>query len=100
MSTTHDRSKESEGEELRARRRATKPEPARKELTPEAALPPDVEAKALTNPSLASSANLGRKAQVLQNLQRTHGNAYVQRLVLSRGIQAKLTVNQPDDEQR
>ena len=46
MSSIHDRSKESEGEELRARRRASKAEPARKELTPEAVLPPDVEAKA------------------------------------------------------
>jgi len=98
MSSIHDRSKESEGEELRARRRANKAEPARKELTPESVLPPEVEVRALTSHSLAPSANLGRKAQVLRSLQRTHGNAYVQRLVLSRGIQAKLTVNQPDDE--
>ena len=98
MNRARDRHKEVDNEELRAKRKANKPEPARKEITADTALPPEVEAKALTNPSLASSANLGRKAQVLQSLQRTHGNAYVQRLVMSREIQTKLTVNQPDDE--
>ena len=40
------------------------------------------------------SANPAQRAEMLCGLQRTHGNAYVQRLL----IQAKLTVNPPDDK--
>ena len=36
---------------------------------------------ALSDSRVASSPNLGRKAQVMLGLQRTHGNAYVQRFV-------------------
>ncbi len=44
------------------------------------------------------SANSVQRAQLVQSLQRTRGNAYVQRLLNSSGIQAKLTVSSPDDE--
>jgi hypothetical protein len=37
-------------------------------------------------------------AEALLGLQQTHGNAYVQRLLKSRKLQAKLTVNPPDDQ--
>ncbi|MFC1944173.1 DUF4157 domain-containing protein [Chloroflexota bacterium] len=48
----------------------------------------------LDNISLLHSINEGQRANFLSSLQRTHGNAYVQRLL----IQAKLTVNPPDDQ--
>jgi hypothetical protein len=37
-------------------------------------------------------------AEAILGLQQTHGNAYVQRLLKSRAVQAKLTVNPPDDQ--
>jgi len=43
-------------------------------------------------------ANIGQKARVVSQLQHSHGNAYVQRLLVSRAVQAKLTVNPPDDQ--
>lgn len=46
---------------------------------------------------LSHAANAGQRAEILTELQRTHGNAYVQRLLKSRAVQAKLTVNQPGD---
>jgi len=39
----------------------------------------------------------GQRAKIALQLQQTYGNAYVQRLVESHCIQAKLTVSQPDD---
>jgi hypothetical protein len=42
--------------------------------------------------------NSPQRARIVGDLQRTHGNAYVQRLLGERGVQAKLTVNAPDDE--
>lgn len=84
MSTTHDRSKETKSEELQTKRRASEAEPPHKELTPDVVLPLGAEARALTDPRFSSSANNGRKAQVVLRLQRTHGNAFVQRL-LSKG---------------
>jgi hypothetical protein len=39
----------------------------------------------------------GQRAQLAMHLQQTRGNAYVQRLVESPVIQAKLSVNPPDD---
>ncbi|MFO8009690.1 MAG: DUF4157 domain-containing protein [Dehalococcoidia bacterium] len=44
------------------------------------------------------SASPVQRARLLHNLQRTYGNAYVQRLLNSSGIQAKLTVSSPDDQ--
>ncbi len=38
------------------------------------------------------------RASLVIQLQRSYGNAYVQRLLNSRAVQAKLTVNPPDDE--
>ena len=39
-----------------------------------------------------------QRANMLIQLQKSYGNAYVQRLLKSRAVQAKLTVNPPDDE--
>jgi hypothetical protein len=51
-----------------------------------------------TNEALLSSAGSDQQRAVLaMQLQRSHGNAYVQRLVSSNRVQAKLTVSQPDD---
>ena len=47
---------------------------------------------------LLHSVDAGQKTQLIQSLQRTHGNAFVQRLLKSGAIQAKLTVNPPDDQ--
>ncbi len=44
------------------------------------------------------SANAAQRAQIMSDLQQSHGNAYVQRLLSSRAVQAKLTVSAPDDE--
>ena len=43
-------------------------------------------------------ANIGHKIQVARQLQHSHGNAYVQRLLDPRAVQAKLVVNPPDDQ--
>lgn len=43
-------------------------------------------------------ANAGQRAQLVSDLQRSYGNAYVQRLLKSRAVQAKLTVNPPGDK--
>ncbi len=43
-------------------------------------------------------ANIGQKARVVSQLQRSHGNAYVQRLLESKAIQAKLVVNPVNDQ--
>jgi hypothetical protein len=47
----------------------------------------------LSHPAYAS-----QKTQAVRGLQRTYGNAYVQRLLKSKAVQAKLTVNPPDDQ--
>jgi hypothetical protein len=52
----------------------------------------------LSRDPLSHPGNPRRQAEILLSFQRSHGNAYVQRLLRSRGIQAKLTVNSPDDE--
>jgi len=39
----------------------------------------------------------GQRASIALQLQRTYGNRYVQRLIESMGVQAKLTVNAPND---
>jgi hypothetical protein len=51
----------------------------------------------LSDARLSHPANVGMKAELLSDLQRSYGNAYVQRLLKSRAVQAKLTVNPPDD---
>ena len=38
------------------------------------------------------------RADIAAQLQQSYGNAYVQRLISSRAVQAKLTVSQPGDE--
>ena len=52
----------------------------------------------LDDARMAHSTTVNQRAQLLSGLQQTHGNAYVQRLLNSKGIQAKLTVNPPDDQ--
>ena len=61
---------------------------------------PSVEGHAalLSDARLSHPANAGQKADIVSGLQRRYGNAYVQRLLSSRGVQAKLTVNPPDDQ--
>ncbi len=54
-------------------------------------------ASLLSDARLSHPANAGERAQILSELQRSYGNAYVQRLLRSRALQAKLTVNPPDD---
>jgi hypothetical protein len=54
-------------------------------------------ASLLSDARLSHSANAGERAQILSELQRSYGNAYVQRLLRSHALQAKLTVNPPDD---
>lgn len=54
-------------------------------------------ASLLSDARLSHPANAGQRAQILSDLQSSYGNAYVQRLLRSRALQAKLTVNPPDD---
>jgi hypothetical protein len=56
--------------------------------------------KAVTEPD-ANQPGQGTQtagAEAILGLQQTHGNAYVQRLLKSKAVQAKLTVNPPDDQ--
>ena len=39
-----------------------------------------------------------QRAEILSGLQQSHGNAYVQRLITSQKLQAKLSVTPPDDQ--
>lgn len=55
-------------------------------------------ADALSRIVLSRPGNVHRKADLLTSLQRSCGNGYVQRLLQSRALQAKLTVSPPDDE--
>lgn len=57
----------------------------------------EAHASLLSDTRLSHPANASQKAELLSDLQRSHGNAYVQRLLKSRAVQAKLTVNPPDD---
>ncbi|MBM3133490.1 MAG: DUF4157 domain-containing protein [Chloroflexi bacterium] len=52
----------------------------------------------LNDGRLSHRANAVQRAEALTSLQQSRGNAYVQRLLHSKGIQTKLTVNPPDDE--
>ncbi len=47
--------------------------------------------------SLAQAKSDSQRANLVLQLQQTYGNAYVQRLLKSTAVQAKLTVSQPDD---
>lgn len=46
---------------------------------------------------LKSTHSAEQRASIVAQLQRSYGNAYVQRLLDSRAVQVKLTVNPPDD---
>ena len=56
----------------------------------------DRHAALLSDPRLSHTANAGLKQQMVSGLQAKYGNVYVQRLLDSRAVQAKLTVNPPD----
>jgi hypothetical protein len=47
---------------------------------------------------LAMTHSDGERVDLVMHLQRTYGNRYVQRLVEAAGVQAKLTVSQPEDK--
>jgi len=47
---------------------------------------------------LAGAHSAEQRASLVLQLQKTYGNTYVQRLLNSKVVQAKLTVNPPDDE--
>ena len=47
---------------------------------------------------LANAHSDKQRANLVIQLQQSYGNAYVQRLLSSRVVQAKLTVNPPDDQ--
>jgi hypothetical protein len=55
-------------------------------------------ASLLGDSRLSQAANAGQRASIVSDLQRAYGNAYVQRLLKSRAVQAKLTVNPPGDK--
>ena len=52
----------------------------------------------LNDVHFAHSTNTEQKAHIVSGLQHSYGNAYVQRLLSSKTIQAKLTVNPPDNQ--
>ncbi len=82
MSIPRDRSKETRSEEIQSKRKTTEVEFPRKEFAAaDVVLPLGVEAQALTDPRFSSRANNGRKLQVVLRLQRTYGNALIQRLL-------------------
>jgi len=58
----------------------------------------DRHAALLSYPRLSHPANAGLKQQMVSGLQAKYGNVYVQRLLKSQAVQAKLTVNPPDDQ--
>ena len=58
----------------------------------------DRHAALLGDPRFSHSANAVQRAQIVTGLQSSYGNAYVERLLKSRAVQAKLTVNPPDDQ--
>ena len=95
-----------EGDEQRAQRRQKAGQTEAGHLkardeSPEATAdvsPLEGQAAILSDGRFSHPANAGQKAQVASHLQRSHGNAYVQRLLDSKTVQAKLTVNPPDDQ--
>jgi hypothetical protein len=64
------------------------------------AMEPPIEGHAafLGDPRFSHPANNTQKARMVTNLQGAYGNQYVQRLVESLNVQAKLTVSSPDDQ--
>jgi hypothetical protein len=58
----------------------------------------DEQAALLGDDRFSHPANSSQLAGLVTQLQRTYGNAYVQRLLDSKALQAKLTVNPPHDE--
>jgi len=100
--TEHDVRKAQSEEKSRVKKRLT---PAAEKLkapvdTPEAdvtgARSLEAHAAMLGDGRLSHPANAAQKARLLSGLQRSYGNAYVQRLLDSMSPQAKLTVSSPD----
>jgi len=65
---------------------------------PSIGLPIERHTAILGNARFSHSVNNSQKAGLVAELQQTYGNRYVQRLVQSMKVQAKLTINSPDDE--
>ena len=61
-------------------------------------LPAERHAALLGDPCFSHLANDGQKARMVTELQQTYGNQYVQRLVQSTKVQAKLSISSLDDE--
>jgi hypothetical protein len=61
-------------------------------------LPLESHAAFLGNPRFSHSVNNGQKAGLVTQLQQNYGNQYVQRLLESLNVQAKLTVSSPADQ--
>lgn len=61
-------------------------------------VPAEEHAAFIGDPRFSHPANNAQKACMITELQGTYGNQYVQRLVESLNVQAKLTVNSPDDQ--
>ena len=59
---------------------------------------PEWHATLLNDVRFAHPANAEQKAHIMSGLQHSYGNAYVQRLLSSKTIQAKLTVNPSDNQ--
>ncbi|RLC96313.1 MAG: hypothetical protein DRI40_03500 [Chloroflexi bacterium] len=100
--TEHDVRKAQSEEKSRVKKRLT---PAAEKLkapvdTPQAdvtgARSLEAHAAMLGDGRLSHPANAAQKARLLSGLQRSYGNAYVQRLLDSMSPQAKLTVSSPD----
>lgn len=93
------------GEEERAQRRqkgeSTVGRLKARDESPDAtteASPLEGHAAILSDERFSHPANAGQRAQVASRLQQSRGNAYVQRLLDLRRVQAKLVVNPPDDQ--
>lgn len=61
-------------------------------------LPVERHATLLSDPRFSHPVNAVQRARLVNGLQHSYGNTYVQRLLKSRTVQPKLTVTDPDDE--
>jgi hypothetical protein len=101
----HDMEKVEREEEIRRRKKARESAPEKVKAQDEKPEANVMDAKFVTDTSallsdarFAHSANAGQKAHIVRGLQRSYGNTQVQRLLSSKPVQAKLTVNPSDDQ--
>ncbi|MDO8673622.1 MAG: DUF4157 domain-containing protein [Dehalococcoidia bacterium] len=81
MVNRSDRAMQAENDDLLIKQKAAKKEQTESGLVADGPIPSQAEARALTDPSYSSAANINRKAQAMLGLQRSRGNAEVQRLI-------------------